>query len=39
MHWAAHGHTAAETVHKRTDASKPNIGLTSWSGKKQGERI
>jgi hypothetical protein len=34
MHWAAHGHTAAEIVHKRTDASKPNMGLTSWSGGK-----
>ena len=34
MHWAAHGHTAAEIVHKRTDASQPNMGLTSWSGGK-----
>ena len=34
MHWAAHGHTAAEIVHKRTDASQPNMGLTSWSGEK-----
>ncbi len=32
MHWAAHGHTAAEIVHRRTDASLPNMGLTSWSG-------
>ena len=31
MHWAAHGHTAAEIVHERTDASQPNMGLTSWS--------
>ncbi len=29
MHWAAHGHTAAEIVHQRADASKPNMGLTS----------
>jgi hypothetical protein len=34
MHWASHGHTAAEIVHKRTDASQPNMGLTSWSGEK-----
>ena len=34
MHWAAHGHTAAEIVHQRTDASKPNMGLTSWHGDK-----
>lgn len=34
MHWAAHGHTAAEIVHQRADASLPNMGLTSWSGGK-----
>jgi hypothetical protein len=34
MHWAAHGHTAAEVVVARADASKPNMGLTSWSGDK-----
>jgi len=32
MHWAAHGHTAAEIVAARADASKPNMGLTTWSG-------
>jgi hypothetical protein len=32
MHWAAHGQTAAEVVHRRADACKPNMGLTSWSG-------
>jgi hypothetical protein len=32
MHWAAHGHTAAEIVHERADASRPRMGLTSWSG-------
>ena len=31
MHWAAHGHTAAEIVHRRADASQPNMGLTSWA--------
>lgn len=30
MHWAAHGHTAAEIVHLRADASQPNMGLTTW---------
>jgi len=34
MHWAAHGHTAAEIVADRADASQPNMGLTSWSGAK-----
>ncbi len=32
MHWAAHGHTAAEVVAARADAAQPNMGLTSWSG-------
>lgn len=30
MHWAAHGHTAAEVIHERADASQPNMGLTTW---------
>ncbi len=29
MHWAAHGHTAAEVIHKRADASQPLMGLKS----------
>ena len=27
MHWAAHGHTAAELIHARADASLPFMGL------------
>jgi hypothetical protein len=27
MHWATHGHTAAEIVHERADAGKPLMGL------------
>jgi hypothetical protein len=34
MHWAAHGHTAAEIIALRADAAKPNMGLTSFSGVK-----
>lgn len=34
MHWAIHGHTAAEIVHARADANKANMGLTSWTGDK-----
>ena len=30
MHWAAHGHTAAELIALRADARRPNMGLTSW---------
>ena len=32
MHWAAHGHTAAEILYARADAEKTNMGLTSWIG-------
>jgi hypothetical protein len=32
MHWATHGHTAAEIVATRADASQPNMGMTSWKG-------
>ena len=41
MHWAAHGHTAAEIVHERADAARPNMGLTNWQGTKptKGEAI
>lgn len=36
MHWAAHGHTAAEIVVKRADASKDHMGLTSWANQSKG---
>jgi hypothetical protein len=32
MHWAAHGHTAAEIVYQRSDAGRDNMGLTNWTG-------
>jgi len=32
IHWAAHGHTAAEIVSERADAARPNMGLTNWQG-------
>ena len=32
LHWAIHGHTAAELITKRADANKPNMGLTAWKG-------
>ena len=34
MHWAITGQTAAEIVHARANAEKPNMGLTSWRGTK-----
>lgn len=36
MHWAAHGHTAAEVIAKRADATKPHMGLTNWPGSREG---
>lgn len=32
MHWATHGHTAAEIIFKRVNAEKPNLGLTNFKG-------
>jgi hypothetical protein len=37
MHWAAHGHTAAEIVHARADAERPHMGLTTWAGAERGK--
>ena len=34
MHWAAHGHTAAEVIYQRIDSTKPNLGLTNFKGDK-----
>ena len=30
LHFAIHGHTAAELIMQRADSSRPNMGLTSW---------
>ena len=32
MHWASHGETASETVYRRVDSSKDNLGLTNFRG-------
>lgn len=32
LHYAAHGHTAAEVIYERADADKPFMGLTNFSG-------
>lgn len=34
MHWAAHGHTAAEIIYQRADANTLNMGLTNFKGSK-----
>ena len=32
LHYAAHGHTAAEVIYERADAEKPFMGLTAFNG-------
>ena len=32
LHFATHGHTAAEVIYERADAEKPFMGLTTFSG-------
>jgi len=34
LHWASAGQTAAEIIFSRADATKPNMGLTNWSGER-----
>ena len=34
MHWAAHGHTAAEIIYNRVDSGKPHLGLSNFKGEK-----
>lgn len=38
LHFAIHGHTAAELIANRADANKDNMGLTSWKGDKVRKR-
>ncbi|MDY0300061.1 MAG: virulence RhuM family protein [Trichlorobacter sp.] len=37
LHWAIHGHTAAEVVYQRAGAEKQNMGLTSWKDAPHGK--
>ena len=30
LHWAIHGHTAAEIIHHRADRAHPTMGLSTW---------
>jgi len=34
LHWAAHGHTAAEIIFQRANAQSPFMGLTAFKGRK-----
>lgn len=38
LHFAIHGHTAAELIVDRANADKNNMGLTSWKGDKVRKR-
>ena len=37
MHYAVHGHTAAEVIVERADAEKPHMGLTTWADAPEGK--
>ena len=37
LHWAIHGHTAAELIFKRADAQKDNMGVQTWEAAPAGK--
>ena len=37
LHFAIHGHTAAELIHGRADSDKPHMGLTNWERAPEGK--
>lgn len=37
LHWAITGHTAAEIINERANASKSNMGLTTWKNAPDGK--
>ncbi len=39
MHFAVHGHTAAELIYERADAEQPHMGLTSWENAPDGKIV
>ena len=39
MHYAVHGHTAAELIYERADADKPHMGLTTWAAGPDGKIV
>lgn len=39
MHYAVHGHTAAELIYERADANKPHMGLTTWEAAPDGKIV
>jgi hypothetical protein len=39
LHFAIHGHTAAELIVKRADKQQPHMGLTSWANAPEGKIV
>jgi hypothetical protein len=39
LHYATHGHTAAELIYKRADAGKEHMGLTNWEKSPNGKIV
>ena len=39
MHYAVHGHTAAELIYERADADKPHMGMTTWVAAPEGKIV
>ena len=39
MHYAVHGHTAAELIYERADAERPHMGLTTWAAAPDGKIV
>ena len=37
MHFAVHGHTAAELIYERADSTQPHMGLTTWQDAPEGK--
>ena len=37
MHFAVHGHTAAELIYARADSTQPHMGLTTWQDAPEGK--
>ena len=39
MHFAVHGHTAAELIYERANAAKPHMGLSTWAAAPDGKIV
>lgn len=39
LHWAIHGHTAAELILERADSQKENMGLKTWATSPKGKMM